>query len=425
MTPWTTLIALLMSQGYSNDEAQAMLQDVVGTNRDPFADAGQGEPVDEQQFDLDAARDQIGNGDGLAAWLDDLAQWVTGQSDTAPAGAPRYTLTVTAGEGGTFSPSPVQVRRGDRVSINIQPAQGYEVDSVTGCGGSLAGDTYTTGPVFPDETGALCDVVMTFALRHYQLDYGADHGGTLSGDASQSVAHGSDGSAVTAVPDVGFHFIQWSDGLAHPARTDTNVQQDLALTASFALNQYNLSYRADTGGSLSGDSSQTVSHGSDGSAVTAVADFGYQFAQWSDGPATASRTETNVQQDLALTARFALNQYNLSYRADTGGSISGDNSQTVSHGHDGTLVTASPDTGFSFVQWSDGATSAGRTDSNVLGDLTVTASFELMHYAINYHAGVGGSISGPASQQVAHGGNSRTVTAVADFGYEFDEGVMA
>jgi hypothetical protein len=35
----------------------------------------------------------------------------------------------------------------------------------------------------------------------------------LTGDALQKVEHGSDGTAVTAVPDTGYHFVKWSDGL--------------------------------------------------------------------------------------------------------------------------------------------------------------------------------------------------------------------
>ena len=75
-------------------------------------------------------------------------------------------------------------------------------------------------------------------------------------------------------------------------------------TARFELKRYNLSYSAGTGGTLSGDANQTVTHGADGSTVTAVADFGYEFDDWSDGLTTASRSESSVQQDPALTAGF-------------------------------------------------------------------------------------------------------------------------
>jgi hypothetical protein len=70
--------------------------------------------------------------------------------------------------------------------------------------------------------------------------------------------------------------------------------------------------------------------------------------------------------------------YTLTYNAGTGGSIVGASPQTVAYGADGTLVTATPSTGYHFVSWSDAyVTTAARTDLNVTADKTVTASFEI------------------------------------------------
>jgi len=50
------------------------------------------------------------------------------------------------------------------------------------------------------------------------------------------VAHGGNGSQVTAVPNAGYHFVSWSDGVLTAARTDMNVTADLSVTASFEAN---------------------------------------------------------------------------------------------------------------------------------------------------------------------------------------------
>jgi uncharacterized repeat protein (TIGR02543 family)/MYXO-CTERM domain-containing protein len=47
----------------------------------------------------------------------------------------------------------------------------------------------------------------------------------------------------------------------------------------------------------------------------------------------------------------------------------------VAHGASGSQVTAVANTGYTFASWSDGNTSATRTDSNVTGNLSVTATF--------------------------------------------------
>ncbi len=47
--------------------------------------------------------------------------------------------------------------------------------------------------------------------------------------------------------------------------------------------------------------------------------------------------------------------YTLTYTAGAGGTIAGATPQTVEHGADGTVVEAVPNTGYQFVQWSDGS----------------------------------------------------------------------
>ncbi|HPB82845.1 MAG TPA: InlB B-repeat-containing protein, partial [Spirochaetota bacterium] len=227
----------------------------------------------------------------------------------------------------------------------------------------------------------------------YTLTYTPGPGGSISGTTPQTVNHGSDGSMVTAIPDTGYHFVQWTNGSTNPSRTDTGVTADITQTASFAINQYTLTYTALAGGSISGTATQTVNHGSDGSPVTAVPDTGYQFYQWSDGSTANPRTDTGVTGDITQTASFAINQYTLTYTAASGGTISGATPQTVNHGSDGTAVTAMPSTGYHFEQWNDGITTATRTDTGVTGNISVSALFTINQYTVTYdgNGSTGGS----------------------------------
>ncbi len=68
----------------------------------------------------------------------------------------------------------------------------------------------------------------------------------------------------------------------------------------------------------------------------------------------------------------------LTYTAGENGSITGETSQTILEGQDGTTVTAVPNTGYTFTSWSDGVLTASRTDTNVTADITVTAEFNLI-----------------------------------------------
>jgi hypothetical protein len=83
----------------------------------------------------------------------------------------------------------------------------------------------------------------------------------------------------------------------------------------------------------------------------------------------------NVTNNITVAANFAINTYTLTYNAGTNGSITGPTPQTVNYGADSTAVTAVPDSGYAFSNWSDGLTLNPRTDLNISSNLTVTANF--------------------------------------------------
>ena len=84
------------------------------------------------------------------------------------------------------------------------------------------------------------------------------------------------------------------------------VALSLSLLAACAHNEYTLKYAAGEGGGVTGETEQVVKEGEDGSTVTAVADFGYKFVQWSDGVTTAERTDREVSEDITVTAEFII-----------------------------------------------------------------------------------------------------------------------
>jgi N-acetylneuraminic acid mutarotase len=59
----------------------------------------------------------------------------------------QYAVTATAGAGGMISPASVAVNAGSTTGFTVTPNSGYVVTGVTGCGGTLSGNTYTTGAI--------------------------------------------------------------------------------------------------------------------------------------------------------------------------------------------------------------------------------------------------------------------------------------
>lgn len=99
---------------------------------------------------------------------------------------PSYTVTATASANGTITPATTKVSRGATANFTVTPDDGYVVH-VTGCGGTLSGTTYTTGPI----TEA-CTVTANFSVP-YTI------GGTVNGLAwgYGLVLHNNGGDAVT------------------------------------------------------------------------------------------------------------------------------------------------------------------------------------------------------------------------------------
>jgi uncharacterized repeat protein (TIGR02543 family) len=258
--------------------------------------------------------------------------------------------------------------------------------------------------------------------------------GSIDGNPLQSIKHGQDGTEVTAVPDAGYYFVSWDDGTTTNPRTDRDVKQninvsanfqiirysvvfkdhdgailkmdtvshgegaippedptrkgytftgwdkafdnitgDLTVTANFERNQYTVTFKDHDGTELK---SETVVHGSGATAPPKPEREGYAFKGWDKAFATISA-------DLLVTARYERLTYQVTYTAGENGTITGLTPQTVLHGNSSEAVTAEPETGYHFVEWSDGLETNPRTDENVTSDILVSAVFDYIKGDVN------------------------------------------
>ena len=212
----------------------------------------------------------------------------------------------------------------------------------------------------------------------YTVKYLAEAGGSIYGDAEQQILSGGNATAVTAIPDEGYQFVEWSDGFRYAQRTDRNVSQDITVTAKFKEITYTIEYKTDGNGRIEGTSKQKIQPGGNGTMVLAIPNVGYQFVEWSDGEKNATRTEENVNQDITVTAKFEEITYAIAYTTDGNGTINGEVSQTIKVGGNATVVTAIPNRGYKFIKWSDGNTNSTRNDLNIMSDNVYIAEFEFL-----------------------------------------------
>ena len=184
---------------------------------------------------------------------------------------------------------------------------------------------------------------------------------------------------------------------------------------------YNLvSYGTSGPGRIEGEVMQFIPDGESARTVTAVPSLGAEFVRWSDGVMTATRTDNSVSDNIEVNAEFkrVTDVFSLKYSAGEGGTIQGATTQEVLANGSGTEVTAVPDEGYGFIKWSDGVTTATRTDTNITQHLSVTAEFG-RKITLSYSAGEGGTIEGETVQSVIKGGCGATVTAVPNEGWYF------
>jgi len=69
-----------------------------------------------------------------------------------------HTVTATASTGGSITPSSHSVFDGYQLSLAVLPSAGYLINSISGCGGTLVGNAYTTAAVTSN-----CQVSVTFS----------------------------------------------------------------------------------------------------------------------------------------------------------------------------------------------------------------------------------------------------------------------
>ncbi len=120
------------------------------------------------------------------------------------------------------------------IRFTVAPDTGYSIASVAGsCGGTLAGDIYTTGPITAD-----CNVVASFVINSFAVSPSAGTGGTIDPDVEQNVDYNGNIS-FTVTPDTGYSIasVAGSCGgtLAGDTYTTGPITADCTVVASFSF----------------------------------------------------------------------------------------------------------------------------------------------------------------------------------------------
>ncbi len=209
----------------------------------------------------------------------------------------QFTVMYIADSGGTISGQTIQIvaRGGDGEIVTAVADDGFVF---TGWSDGVTEATRREDKVTKD-----IRAVAQFERIRMVVQYHAGANGSINGETLQNVDCGGDTQHVTAVPDEGYMFTGWSDGVTTATRCDREITADKEFTAIFKR-AVKAKYNAGANGYLNGVSDQTIEFGTDTQEVTAMPRQGYAFSQWSDGVTTATRQDREVTSAIEVTAEY-------------------------------------------------------------------------------------------------------------------------
>ncbi len=362
-----------------------------------------------------------GTGSTFTKWSDGITTnprpiTVTGNATyTAEFSLNQYTITATKdGTGNGSVTGSNTYSHGSTATLKATTGAGSTFDGWYKGGVKVSSDAVYSFTV--SESG---EYKAKFNLNQYTITVQANNDtyGTVSGGGTFDYGTRR---TLTATANTGSPFAKWlKDGIefSTSANPEITVDGDALYVAVFVLNEYTI------GANTSGDGSGTVEGGgkyNHGSSVTltATANTGSTFSGWYKGN---QKVSTNAQytftatESTEYTAAFTLNKYTITTNTNGNGSGTVSGGGTHKYGTRPTL-TASANTGSTFIKWSDGVETASR-QIDVTGDATYTAIFTLNQYTISTATeGNGTAIGGHAYDY----GTTATLTATAGTGSSFE-----
>ena len=275
--------------------------------------------------------------------------------------------------------------------------------------------------------------VLVFTKNTFTVTVTATEGGTIDPEELADGVEYAEGYSinVSAYPEEGYYFEQWSDGETNYKRT-IYVDGDITLEAIFKplvtltvssndegmgyVQVYNNYYENLGGGVFAFIPGTEVS-------LTPSANSGYEFVKWSDDVKTFNRSFV-ITENVTLQAIFDIEDTSIpTHFVDIYSSNSdmGTVNNVSGYWKEGQEfeVTATPKPGFRFLKWSDENTENPRTFTVGTADIEIYATFEAEEYTLKLVAGEGGTVDPSAEVTGIAYGETKLIKALANPGYDF------
>jgi hypothetical protein len=219
---------------------------------------------------------------------------VVATPEPEPPAPTQYTLTVTAGEGGTVSTEGGTFDEGTEVTVTGTPDEGYEFVRWEGSDSTENSLTITL-----DSNESLNAVFELIPL--YNLTVLSSEGGTVStsgGEYTEGIE-----IEIIATPNEGFSFTGWEGIEESSSSVTVSVSSNATVTAIFeVIPQFTVIVSASEGGTVSTNGG-TYLEGSEFN-VLATPNTGYEFQRWEEVDISTASLTITLSSNISLTAIF-------------------------------------------------------------------------------------------------------------------------
>lgn len=214
-----------------------------------------------------------------------------------------YTITASAGSGGSINPSSqVTAKYGANQSFSITPDTGYHIHEILVDGASVGVvSSYTFTNVTADHS-----IVASFTQNKLTLSVNINGSGSVTKNPDQTTySHGAV-VTLTAIPVSSFRFDRWSGDTFGTSPTITiTMDSDKSVTASFTRVIYTLTTSVSPGGSGTINPSSGSYDSDTRVTLTATPASGYVFDRWSgDASGTSTTITITMDRDKSVVANF-------------------------------------------------------------------------------------------------------------------------
>jgi uncharacterized repeat protein (TIGR01451 family) len=285
----------------------------------------------------------------------------------------RYTLTANpVGSGAvTKSPNQTDYAYGEVITLTANPVAGW---AFSGWSGDLSGSLNPT-PI--TMTGNKV-VTATFVQTNYTVTVNSVGGGSVVKQPDQPTYHYSDVITLTATPNAGWTFSDWSGdliGIANPVTI--TIAGNRFITATFTQIDYTLTVNTLGSGNVTKNPNQPTYHYGDVITLTATPNPGWAFSGWGgDLTGSFNPITISINTNQVVTTTFAQNDYTLTVSTVGNGSITKNPNQATYHYGDVITLTAIPAANWAFTHWSGDLIGVlNPVTLTIHGSQTVTATF--------------------------------------------------